>query len=210
MDSKPGLPNNGPEGRQILIDLKQDVPDDVGCASVGHEFFYRRDAEGVAEPVIDCHPDGRWRASLDEADRWGDLDLAACTGDQGSNVGELGVNPAAPRIVEVVKAARKRHRRVPRVASGAPVDNILVIGHIHSTMDAANDIKMTHLRITPSLGRRIIDSALWNGDSVPDVILTAAQIALESRRTTDTAWVAAEFERQGRRIDRYGWIALED
>jgi hypothetical protein len=78
------------------------------------------------------------------------------------------------------------------------------------TMDAAKDIKMTHRRITPSLGRRIIDSALYNGDSVPDVILTTAQVAVESRRTTDTKDVAAEFERQGRRIDPNGWLAFED
>ncbi len=77
-------------------------------------------------------------------------------------------------------------------------------------MDVANDIKITHRRITPALGRRIIDSALFNGDSVPDLILTTAQIALESRRTTDTSRVAAEFERQGRRIDRYGWLVFED
>lgn len=68
---------------------------------------------------------------------------------------------------------------------------------------------MTHQRITPSLGRRIIDSALYNGDSVPDVILTTAQIAIESRRTTDTREVAAEFERQGKRIDRNGWLVFE-
>lgn len=69
---------------------------------------------------------------------------------------------------------------------------------------------MTHRRITPSLGRRIIDSALYNGDSVPDVILTTAQIAVESRRTTDTKDVAAEFQRQGRRIDQAGWLVFED
>jgi hypothetical protein len=77
-------------------------------------------------------------------------------------------------------------------------------------MDAAKDIKVTNLKITPSLGRRIIDSALYNGDSVPDVILTTAQVAVESRRTTDTTEVAAEFERQGRRIDRNGWLAFKD
>lgn len=77
-------------------------------------------------------------------------------------------------------------------------------------MDVSNDIKIAHRRITPALGRRIIDSALFNGDSVPDLILTTAQIALESRRTTDTSWVAAEFERQGRSIDRYGWLVFED
>ena len=76
-------------------------------------------------------------------------------------------------------------------------------------MNAVKDLNMTHRRITPSLGRRIIDSALYNGDSVPDVILTTAQIAVESRRTTDTRDVAAEFARQGRTIDRYGWLALE-
>ncbi len=77
-------------------------------------------------------------------------------------------------------------------------------------MDAAKDIETTHQRITPSLGRRIIDSALYNGDSVPDVILTSAQVAVESRRTTDTRDVAAEFERRGLTIDRNGWLAFED
>jgi hypothetical protein len=84
------------------------------------------------------------------------------------------------------------------------------IGYIDNIMDAAKDIKMKHRKITPSLGRRIIDSALYNGDSVPDVVLTTAQIAVESRRTTDTTEVAGEFERQGRRIDRNGWLAFED
>lgn len=111
---------------------------------------------------------------------------------------------------QAVESARERNGRLPPVVSGVQFDNIVVIGHIHSNMDVADNIKMTHRRITPALGRRIIDSALYNGDSVPDVILATAHIAVGSRRTTDTTEVAAEFERQGQRIDRSGWLAFED
>lgn len=116
----------------------------------------------------------------------------------------------SPMAAQPMNATIRRGRRRTVVPW---VDNIAAIGHILSTMNAMGSyegVKMTHRRITPSLGRRIIDSALYNGDSVPDVILTTAQVAIESRRTTDTREVAAEFERQGRRIDRNGWVVFED
>lgn len=63
---------------------------------------------------------------------------------------------------------------------------------------------MTHQLVTPAEGRRIIASAMSNGDLVPDVLAIAAMTAIETGEPFHTLTATLIAEQRGNVVDAEG------